>query len=149
MSGNLLYGSISANFGSCGLLHTLYEPRRRVEGCACLRLGGRSHGARNLLAGTLPPELGRLNQSLTDMWGWGGSVAARALCWRLPSCSSFAQNNLTGVIPDAYAALSNLIALNVSNNALSGTIPNALGLLKDLTLLCVRHVTFVCVCVCV
>ena len=69
----------------------------------------------NNLVGTLPVELGNLNN--------------------LISLSLSYNNNLTGTIPNSLANLSNLQVLRLESNDLSGTIPTWLGNLQDLYLL--------------
>ena len=89
------------------------------------------HRYENNLVGTIPSELGNLNQ-LTDLNLSGDWQAANQLSGSIPSelgnlsqliSLSLNYNQLTGTIPD-LSALTNLELLRLFNNQLTGTIPD-------------------------
>ncbi len=93
---------------------------------------------RNKLSGNIPPELGNLN-NLTNL-----ILAGNDLIGSIPpelgnldglTYLNLTYNDLSGSIPAEIGDLSNLTQLWLSNNQLIGDIPPQLGNLTDLTLM--------------
>ncbi len=93
---------------------------------------------RNKLAGTIPPELGRLanlselNLSVNDL---AGAIPAELADLANLSQLNLASNRLTGPIPPELGSMPTLSWLVLGRNRLTGTIPPELGGLTGLTLL--------------
>ncbi|CAM0149275.1 unnamed protein product [Urochloa decumbens] len=63
----------------------------------------------------------------------GGEVSSALLELRHLEELTFAENNLTGSLPDQLGLLSNLTVIDFNNNRLSGEIPSSIGALTKLT----------------
>ncbi len=112
-------------------VHT--DAQGRVVALALTSLHGRGNG----LSGSIPPELGYLDE-LRELNFRGNQLtgAIPRQLGRLENLKSLriASNRLTGAIPAELGALANLEELNLFNNALE-TIPAELGNLGNLRIL--------------
>lgn len=103
-----------------------------VSGSQVLALGLTNNG----LTGTLPPELGDL-ENLTSLSLRGNplSGAIPSTLGALPHLGSLLldSNQLSGSIPPQLGDLTSLRTLWLSNNQLTGTIPPGLGRLRELS----------------
>ncbi|XAR51994.1 Non-specific serine/threonine protein kinase [Bertholletia excelsa] len=90
----------------------------------------------NRFSGPVPPEIGEVLPSLTDL-----DLAQNSLNGSIPSSIGnlkaltnldISNNHLSGEIPDFWNDMSDLYYIDMSNNSLSGSIPSSMGSLKFL-----------------
>ena len=89
----------------------------------------------NGLAGTIPPELGRLTElRLLNLQfnGLIGSIPGQLGDLARLETLGLSGNALTGTIPPSLGELSSLLTLSLSLNSLTGSIPPELGALANL-----------------
>ena len=89
----------------------------------------------NGLAGTIPPELGRLAElRLLNLQfnGLTGSIPGQLGDLARLESLGLSGNGLTGTIPPSLGELSSLLVLSLSLNSLTGSIPPELGALANL-----------------
>ena len=94
----------------------------------------------NTLSGTVPPQLGRVNSSLTDLWlpfnsQLSGTVPPQL--GRLPSISLLFlySNRMSGTMPPVLSSAGSITQLDLTETLISGTLPVALGKLTRLSLI--------------
>ncbi len=104
-------------------------------------LDGQGGWMRNGLAGTIPPELGRLDR-LRNLWLYGNAISGTipATLGDLAALEQLdlSDNELTGPIPPELGGLAELKQLVLHRNSLGEAIPPELGSLADLRVLSVH-----------
>ena len=106
-----------------GLAGTIPPELGRLTGLTSLRLGG------NRLTGRIPPELGRLSRlRILDLHGnrLTGGVPGRQGATADLMILDLRDNRLTGDIPRSLDRLLGLYEIRLSGNALTGCVPSAL-----------------------
>eukprot|EP00980_Cylindrotheca_fusiformis_P011479 scaffold2663_cov73-Cylindrotheca_fusiformis.AAC.1 len=99
-------------------------------------------GSKEVLVGTLPPEIGNLRKVKNldfDLNNLEGSIPTEIGRLTLVTALRLWQNDIEGTLPTQLGKLKDMLVLDISFNELEGTIPSEIGNMQQLTSLSLNH----------